>query len=150
MNPGRGMIMFRIAMMRVGNSAMMMLFLHSPMAVPETIRPSRNWPADQEKETKQRNEEALHRVLFRCIVSLTDDETRFKSFEKLFSSFDSAFPRLGSKNLCACPPAQENSGSAIPGWFNRQTVLPIRSVERGSVHPPVDTTSKDPEHRAVD
>jgi hypothetical protein len=33
------------------------------MAVAETIRPSRNWPAHQEKETKQRNEEALHRVL---------------------------------------------------------------------------------------
>ena len=30
MNPGRGMIMFRITMMRVGNSAMMMLFLHGP------------------------------------------------------------------------------------------------------------------------
>jgi len=150
MNPGRGMIMFRIAKMRVGNSAMMMLFLHSPMAVPETIRPSRNWPAEQDKKTIQRNEEALHRVLFRCVVSLADDETRFKSFEKLFSSFDSAFPRLGSKNPCACPPAQENSGSAIPGWSNRQTVLPIRSVERGSGHAPVDTTSKDPEHRAGD
>ena len=52
---------------------MMMLFLHRPMAVPETIRPSRNWPAKQEKETKQRDEEALHRVRFRCVVSLTDD-----------------------------------------------------------------------------
>jgi hypothetical protein len=81
MNAGRGMIMFRI-MMRVGNSAMMMPFLHRPMAVPETIRPNRNWPAKHEEETKQRDEEALHRVRFRC-VSLTDDETRFKSFEKL-------------------------------------------------------------------
>jgi hypothetical protein len=81
MNPGRGMIIFRITMMRVGNSTMMMPFLHYPMAVPETIRPSRNWPADQEKETKQRNEEALHRVLFRRVVSLTDDETRFKSLK---------------------------------------------------------------------
>jgi hypothetical protein len=86
MNPGRGVIVFRIAMMRVGNSAMIMLFLHRPMAVPETIRPSRNWPAAQEKETKQRNEEALHRILFRCVVSLTDDETRFKSFERLSNS----------------------------------------------------------------
>jgi hypothetical protein len=88
MNPRRGMIMFRITMMRVGNSAMMMLFLHRPMAVPKTIRPSRNWRAKQEKKTKQRDEEALHRVCFRC-VSLTDDETRFKSFERLFSSFNS-------------------------------------------------------------
>ena len=63
MNPGRGMIVSRIAKMRVGNSAMMMLFLHSPMAVPETIRPSRNWPAKQEKKTKQRDEEALHKIL---------------------------------------------------------------------------------------
>ena len=85
MNPGRGMIVFRIAMMRVGNSAMMML-LHRPMAMPETIRPSRNWPAKQEKKTKQRDEEALHRVRFRC-VSLTDDETRFKSFEKTLQFF---------------------------------------------------------------
>ena len=82
MNPGRGMIMFRITMMRVGNSAMMMLFLHRPMDVPETIRPRQNWPAKQEKKTKQRDEEALHRVRFRY-VSLTDDETRFKSFERL-------------------------------------------------------------------
>jgi hypothetical protein len=52
MNAGRGMIVFRIAMMRVGNSAMTMLLLHSPMAVPGTIRPSRNWPAKQKKETK--------------------------------------------------------------------------------------------------
>jgi hypothetical protein len=81
MNPGRGMIMFRITMMRVGNSGMMMLFLHRPMDVPETIRPRQNWPAEQEKKTKQRDEEALHRVRFRC-VSLTDDETRFKRFEK--------------------------------------------------------------------
>ena len=57
MNPGRGMIMFRITMMRVGNSAMMRL-LHRPMAMPETIGPSRNWPAEQEKETKQRGGEA--------------------------------------------------------------------------------------------
>ena len=56
MNPGRGMIMFRITMMRVGNSAMMILFLNGPMAVPETIRPSRNWPAKQEKKTKQRDQ----------------------------------------------------------------------------------------------
>jgi hypothetical protein len=74
MNPGRGMIMFRITMMRVGNIAMMMMFLHRPVAMPETIRPSRNWPAKQEKKTKQRDKEALHRVRFRC-VSLTDDET---------------------------------------------------------------------------
>lgn len=58
------MIMFRITMMRVGNSAMMMAFLDRPMAMPKTIRPSRNWPAKQEKKTKQRDEEALHRVLF--------------------------------------------------------------------------------------
>jgi hypothetical protein len=62
MNPGRGMIVSRITMMRVGNSAMMM-FLHRPMAVPETIRPNRNWPAKHEKETKQRDEEALHKML---------------------------------------------------------------------------------------
>jgi hypothetical protein len=71
---------------------MMMIFLHRLVTVSETIRPSRNWPAKQEKETKQRDEEAPHRVLFRCVVSLTDDETRFKSFEKLFSSFDSVSP----------------------------------------------------------
>ena len=86
MNPGRGMIVFRIAMMRVGNSAVMMLFLHRPMAVAETIRPRRNCPAKQKKKTKQRDEEALHRVRFRC-VSLTDDETRFKSFEKTLQLF---------------------------------------------------------------
>ena len=79
MNPGHGMIMFRITMM--------MPFLHYPMAVPETISPSRNWPAEQERETKHRNEEALHKGHFRCGVSLTDDETRFKSFEKLFQFF---------------------------------------------------------------
>ena len=61
MNPGREMIF--IAMMRVGNSAMMMLFLHRPMAMPETICPSRNWRAKQEKKTKQRDEEALHKML---------------------------------------------------------------------------------------
>ena len=61
MNPGREMI--PITMMRVGNSAMMMLFLHGPMAMPETIRPSRNWRAKQEKKTKQRDEEALHKML---------------------------------------------------------------------------------------
>ena len=55
--------MFRIAMMRVGKSATMMLILHRPMAVPETIGPRRNWRAHQEKETKQTNEEALHRVI---------------------------------------------------------------------------------------
>ena len=110
MNPGRGMIMFRVGMLHeVGSSAMMMLFIDSSVAVSETIRPSRNWPAEQEKKTKQRDEEALHRVLFRCAVSLTDDETRFKSFEKLFSSFDSASPRLGSKNPCACPQARGTS-----------------------------------------
>ena len=98
MNPGRGMIMFRIIMMRVGNSAIMILFLHRPMAVPETIRPSRNWPAKQEKKTKQRDEETLHRILFRCAVSLTDHETRFKSLEKLCSSFDLVSWRLESKN----------------------------------------------------
>ena len=54
---------------------MMMLFLHCPVAVSETIRPSRNWPAEQEKKTKQRDEEALHTVLFRGILSLTNDET---------------------------------------------------------------------------
>lgn len=129
MNPGRGMIMFRIAMMRVGNSAMMMIFLRRPVAMSETIGPSRNWPAKQEKNTKQRDEEALHRVRFSC-VSLTDDETRFKSFEKLFSYFDSVSPRLGSKNPFACPQAQETSGCAIPGCSNRQTVLLTRSVER--------------------
>lgn len=114
MNPGRGMIMFRIAMMRVGNNAMMMLFLRCPMAVPETTRPSRNRPAKQEKETKQRDEEAMHRVLFRCVVSLTDDETRFKSLEKHFSSFDSDSLRLGSKNPCVCPRVQGTSGCVIP------------------------------------
>jgi hypothetical protein len=72
---------------------MMMLFLDCPVAVSKTIRPSRNWPAEQEKETKQRDEEALHENSFRCAGSLTDDETRFKPFEKLFSSFDSASPR---------------------------------------------------------
>ena len=138
MNPGRGVIVFRIAMMRVENSAMMMMFLHRPMAVPETIRPSRNWPAKHEKETKQRDEEALHRVRFRC-VSLTDDETRFKSFEKLFSSFNSLSPRLWSQNPCACPQGQGTSGCAIPGWSNRQIVLLTRSVERGSSYP--DRTS---------
>jgi hypothetical protein len=139
MNPGRGMIVFRIAMMRVGNSAMTMLLLHRPMAVPGTIRPSRNWPAKQKKETKQRDEETLHRVLFRCVVSLTDDETRFKRFEKLFSSFNSVSPRLWSQNPCGCPQAQGTFGSAIPRYSNRQTVLPIRSVERDSSYP--DRTS---------
>jgi hypothetical protein len=62
MNPGRGMIMFRITMMRVGNSAMMM-FPHRLVAVSETIGPSRNWRAKQEKKTKQRDEEALHKML---------------------------------------------------------------------------------------
>jgi hypothetical protein len=52
MNPGRGVIVFRIAMTRAGNSAMMMMFLHRLVAVLETIRPSRNWPAEQEEETK--------------------------------------------------------------------------------------------------
>ena len=135
MNPGRVMIVFRIAMMRVRNSAMMMIFLHRLVAVPETIRPCRNWPAKLEKETKQRDEEALHRVRFRCVVSLTDDETRFKSFEKLFSSFNSLSPRLWSQNPCGCPQAQGTFGSAIPGWSNRQTALPIRSVETGSSYP---------------
>ncbi len=79
MNPGRGMIVFRITMMRVGNNTVMML-LHRPVAVPETIGPSRNWPAQQEKETKQRGEEAPHKVLFRCVLSLADEETRFKAF----------------------------------------------------------------------
>jgi hypothetical protein len=60
MKPGRGVIVFRIAMMRFGNSAM--IFLHRPVAVTETIRPSRNWTAKQETKTKQRDEEALHRV----------------------------------------------------------------------------------------
>jgi hypothetical protein len=50
------------------------------VAMSETLRPSGNWPAKQEKKTKQRDEEALHRVRFRC-VSLTDDETRFKSHD---------------------------------------------------------------------
>ena len=54
---------------------MMMLFLHCPVAVSETIRPSRSWPAEQEKNTKQRDEEALHTVLCRGILSLTNDET---------------------------------------------------------------------------
>jgi hypothetical protein len=63
MNPGRGVIMFRIAIMRVGNSAMMMVFLDCPVAVSETICPSRNWPAEQEEKTKQRDEKALHTVL---------------------------------------------------------------------------------------
>jgi hypothetical protein len=72
---------------------MMMMFLHRLVAVSETIRPSRNRPAKQEKETKQRDEEALHRVLFRCVISLTDDETRFKPFERLFSFLASVSPR---------------------------------------------------------
>jgi hypothetical protein len=72
---------------------MMIIFLHRLVTVSETMRPSGNWPAEQEEETKQREEEALHTVLFRCVVSLTDDETRFKSFEKLFSSFDSVSRR---------------------------------------------------------
>ena len=63
MNPGRGVIMLRIATMRVGCCAMMMLILHRPMAVAETVGPRRNWRAHQEKETKQTNEEALHRVI---------------------------------------------------------------------------------------
>ena len=62
MNPGREMISPN-PMMRVGNSAMMMLFLHGPMAMPETICPCRNWRAKQEKKTKQRDEEALHKML---------------------------------------------------------------------------------------
>ena len=139
MNPGHGMIVFRIGMMRVGNSAMMMLFLHRPMAVPGTIRPSRNWSAKQGKETKQRDEELLHKVLFRCVVSLTDHETWFKRCEKLFSSFNSVSPQLSSQNRCECPPAQGTFGSAIPRYSNRQTVLPIRSVERDSSYP--DRTS---------
>ena len=139
MNPGHGMIVFRIGMMRVGNSAMMMLFLHRPMAVPGTIRPSRNWSAKQGKETKQRDEELLHKVLFRCVVSLTDHETWFKRCEKLFSSFNSVSPQLSSQNPCGCPQAQGTFGSAIPRNSNRQTVLPIRSVERDSSYP--DRTS---------
>ena len=139
MNPGRGMIVFRITMMRVGNSAMMMAFLDRPMAMPKTIRPSRNWPAKQEKKTKQRDEEALHRVLFRCVVSLTDDETRFKRFERLFNSFESVSPRLTSRNPSACPRVQGTSGCVIPRWSNRQIVLLTRSVERGSSYP--DRTS---------
>jgi hypothetical protein len=64
-------------------AAFEMMLFRCPVVVSETIRPSRNWPAEQEKETKQRDEEASHRVLVRCVVSLADDETRFKSFEKL-------------------------------------------------------------------
>jgi hypothetical protein len=71
---------------------MMMLFIESSVAVSGTIRPSRKWPAEQEEKTKERAEEAMHTVLFRCVVSLTDDEMRFKSFEKLFSSFDPVSP----------------------------------------------------------
>ena len=66
-----------------GSTTVMMIFLHRLVAVPETIRPNRNWTAKKEKQTKQRDEEALHTVLFRYVLSLTDDETRFKSFEKL-------------------------------------------------------------------
>jgi hypothetical protein len=61
MNPGRGMIVFGITMMRVVNSAMMMLFLNNPVAITETIRPSRNWPAKQENPTKEADKETLHR-----------------------------------------------------------------------------------------
>ncbi|HEY6365378.1 MAG TPA: hypothetical protein VI585_11375 [Candidatus Binatia bacterium] len=41
----------------------MVIILYRLVAVLETIRPSRNWPAKQEKETKQGDEEALHAVL---------------------------------------------------------------------------------------
>ena len=65
MNPLRGMIMLRVHMLHeVGSSAMMMLFVDSSVAVSETLRPSRNWPAEQEEETKQREEEALHKSSF--------------------------------------------------------------------------------------
>lgn len=60
---------------------MIVLSLNNSMAMAKTIRPNRNWSADEEKETKQRNEETLHKVLFRCGISLTDDQTRFKLFE---------------------------------------------------------------------
>ena len=43
---------------------LMMMVLHYLVVVPETIRPSRNWPAEQEKKTKQRDEEALHESSF--------------------------------------------------------------------------------------
>ena len=62
MNPGRGLIVFRIAIMRVGNLVMMM-FPHRLVAVSKAIGPSRNWRAKQEKKTKQGDEEALHKML---------------------------------------------------------------------------------------
>src|SRR5262245_53182274 len=62
---------------------LMMMVLHCLVAMTETIRPSRNWPTEQEKQTKQRDEESPHTVVFRCVLSLTDDKALFKSFEKL-------------------------------------------------------------------
>src|SRR6266481_4817642 len=55
------------------------------------------------------------------------------------SSFASVSRRLWSRNPCGCPQAQGTFGNAIPGCSNRQTVLPIRSVERDSSYP--DRTS---------
>jgi hypothetical protein len=53
MNAGRGMIMFRVGMLHeVGSSAMMMLFGDSSVAMSETLRPSGNWPAEQERRDK--------------------------------------------------------------------------------------------------
>jgi hypothetical protein len=102
MKPMRGMIIFRGGMLHEARSTAMMIVLHRPVAVSETICPSRNWPAQEEKETKKRDEEAMHRFLFRCVVSLIEDETRFKAFEKPSVFLPPASPRLWSKNPFAC------------------------------------------------
>ena len=45
--------MFRVGMLHeVGSAAMMMLFVDSIVAVSGTIRPSRNWPAEQKNKAK--------------------------------------------------------------------------------------------------
>ena len=70
MNPGRGMIMLRAGMLHeVGSSAMIMLFIDSSVAVSEALRPSGNWPTEQEKKTQQRDDRALHRIFFRCALA---------------------------------------------------------------------------------
>jgi hypothetical protein len=59
------MIMLRVGMLHeVGSSAVMTLFIDSSVAASEALRPSGNWPAEQEEETKQREEEALHKSSF--------------------------------------------------------------------------------------
>jgi hypothetical protein len=113
MKPMRGMIIFRGGMLHEARSTAMMIVLHRPVAVSETICPSRNWPAQEEKETKKRDEEAMHRFLFRCVVSLIEDETRFKAFEKPSVFLPPASPRLWSKNPFACAQGPGTSGRAI-------------------------------------